>query len=53
MLSETAPFLLRYCRGNIVTDDSNRDACRERAFAGMLVVVVGHSFSRVVSASTG
>jgi hypothetical protein len=41
MLSETVLFLLRSCRGGIVTDDSNRDACRERASAGMRVVVVG------------
>jgi hypothetical protein len=55
-LSETALFLLRSCRGEIVTDDSNRDACREQSFAGMLLVLgVGRFFSRGrdMSVSTG
>jgi hypothetical protein len=44
MLFETAVSLLRCCRGDVVGDDSNRDACRQQASAGMLVV--GHCFSR-------
>src|SRR4051794_8968665 len=44
MLSETALSLLRSYRGDIMTDESNGDGCREQGSAGMLVV--GHSFSR-------
>jgi hypothetical protein len=42
-LSEAAVALLRDYRGDIVTDDSNREACRELAAAGYLVV--GHTFT--------
>lgn len=41
-LSEAAAALLRSYRGDIVTDDTNREACRELAREGLLVV--GHSF---------
>ena len=41
-LSEAALSLLRNYRGDIPVDDSNRDACRELASEGLLVV--GHSF---------
>jgi hypothetical protein len=43
-LSDAATTLLRDYRGDIVTDDSNREACRELAAAGYLVV--GHCFTR-------
>ena len=41
-LSEAAVALMYDYRGDILTDDSNREACRELARAGFLVV--GHSF---------
>ena len=43
-LSEPALALLRNYRGDIVTDDSNRETCRELAREGLLVV--GHDFTR-------
>lgn len=42
-LSEAARALLKNYRGDIITDDINREACRELAREGLLVV--GHSFS--------
>ncbi len=42
-LSEAAVALLRDYRGDIITDDSNREACRELAAAGYLVA--GHTFT--------
>jgi hypothetical protein len=41
-LSEAALLLLRNYRGDIMVDDTNREACRELAGAGLFVV--GHSF---------
>ncbi len=41
-LSDAAIALLRDYRGDIVTDDTNREACRELAAAGYLVA--GHTF---------
>jgi hypothetical protein len=43
-LSGAAVSLLRNYRGDIPVDDANRDACRELAAAGLLVV--GHDFTR-------
>ena len=42
-LSDAAVALLRDYRGDIITDDYNREACRELAAAGYLVV--GHTFT--------
>jgi hypothetical protein len=42
-LSESALALLRDYRGDIAVNDSNREACRELAAAGFLVV--GHDFT--------
>jgi hypothetical protein len=42
-LSEAAVALLRDYRGDIVTEDSNREACRELAAAGYLIG--GHTFT--------
>jgi hypothetical protein len=42
-LSKSALSLLREYRGDITVDDSNREACRELASQGLLVV--GHTFT--------
>lgn len=42
-LSDDALALLEGYRGDIPVDDSNREACRELARAGLLVV--GHTFT--------
>ena len=43
-LSESALSLFRGYSGDIPVDDSNREACRELAAEGLLIV--GHDFSR-------
>ncbi len=43
MLTESALALLRTYRGDIPVDDANREACRELAREGLLVI--GHTFT--------